>query len=280
MKRFKTILSASRMSDMPKYYPEDIIRECRTRFEKGVEAHTLVLWTKHPDALLAEPLNGFLKELALNGVQLFIELTITGMGAKIIGTNRSGAWKIEPNAPPCEEALKLLPEIIDLTGSAQRIKIRIDPLIKVKDFAGTLYSNAPLFDKILAQCAAEGITNFTFSFLEPGFHAKVDRRFKAMGCEIIAFSEPERLIFAEHLKRLESDYKVKIYACCVNGFDDSACIDGRLLDGLHPQKAPCDLSELRRRPKCGCVKSIDLGGWPVKKCFTGCDYCYANPLYL
>lgn len=280
MARYKTILSASRMCDMPKYFPEDIIRECRARLEKGIEIHTLVLWTKHPAAPLTEPLRGFLAGLMKGGVQLFIQLTITGMGGKVIGADRNGAWKIEPNSPSYGEALALLPELIEFAGAAGRIKIRIDPLVKVKDSAGRPYSNVALFEPILAEAAGHAINNFSFSFLEPGYHAKVDRRFKSIGCEIIRFSEFERAIIAENFRELETRYKVNIYACCVEGFAGSACIDGKLLAGLHPAKEECDPRALRRRPKCGCVKTVDLGGWPIKKCLTGCDYCYANPVYI
>ncbi|HBC73652.1 MAG TPA: hypothetical protein DC017_02115 [Candidatus Wallbacteria bacterium] len=280
MARYKTILSASRMCDMPKYYPDDIIRECLARLDKGVAVHTLVLWTKHPAALLSGPLHGFLSGLIKDGSQIFIQLTITGMGAKVIGANKNGDWKIEPNSPPYEDALALLPELIEFTGGAGRIKVRIDPLVKVKDLAGRQYSNVKLIEPILVEAAGHAIDNFSFSFLEPGYHAKVDRRFKSIGCEIIRFSEFERAIIAENFRTLESRYKVKIYACCVEGFEGSACIDGKLLSGLHPAKDECDPRELRRRPKCGCVSSVDLGGWPVKKCPTGCDYCYANPVYI
>ncbi len=279
MNRYKTILSASRMCDMPKYYPEAIISETMTRISKGVDIHTLVLWTKHPRSLLANPLYDFLKNLTARGVQLFIQLTITGMGGAITGVNKNGAWQIEPGSPSYAQSLEALPGVIELTGSPRRIKIRIDPLIKVKDYTGVIYSNISTFDQILESASGLGIDNFSFSLLEPGFHAKVDRRFKSIGCEIIAFSGAEREALAGRFKALEAAYKVKINACCVEGFNDSACIDGRLLSALHPAGAVCDLREPRRRPKCGCVKSIDLGGWPVKRCGTGCDYCYANPLY-
>lgn len=278
MNRYKTILSASRMCDMPGYYPEAIISETMTRLAKGVDIHTLVLWTKHPEALLRNPLYDFLRGLTRRGVQLFIQLTITGMGGRVIGVKNSGAWLIEAHSPPFEKALGALPSIIELTGSPRRIKIRIDPIVKVKDFAGVIYSNISIFEHILKSALALEIDNFSFSLLEPGFHAKVDRRFKSIGCEILSFNNTERNSIASRFKEYEAAYKVNIYACCVEGFNDSSCIDGRLLSQLHPSGAPCDLKELRRRPKCACVKSIDIGGWPIKKCGTGCDYCYANPL--
>ena len=54
------ILSASRMTDMPKFYPEILIEEVNKRMDKNI--HTLVLWTKHPKPLLVNPLFDFLMD--------------------------------------------------------------------------------------------------------------------------------------------------------------------------------------------------------------------------
>lgn len=51
-KNNSVILSASRMTDMPKYYPDVLMKEVMTRIEKGMDIHTVVFWTKHPDAIL------------------------------------------------------------------------------------------------------------------------------------------------------------------------------------------------------------------------------------
>ena len=85
MARYKTILSASRMCDMPKYYPDDIIRECLARVDKGVAVHTLVLWTKHPAALLSGPLHGFLSGLIKDGIQIFIQIASKGRFNLLLG---------------------------------------------------------------------------------------------------------------------------------------------------------------------------------------------------
>ena len=50
------IISASRMTDMPKFYPKELINEVKSRMDKGTDMHTLVLWSKHPDSLLENEL--------------------------------------------------------------------------------------------------------------------------------------------------------------------------------------------------------------------------------
>jgi hypothetical protein len=54
------VLSASRMTDMPKFYPNELINEVEARLKKGLNIHTLVLWSKHPDSLLNNQLKEYL----------------------------------------------------------------------------------------------------------------------------------------------------------------------------------------------------------------------------
>jgi hypothetical protein len=46
------IISASRMTDLPAFYPESLIDEVEKRIEKNFKIHSLVLWTKHAASLL------------------------------------------------------------------------------------------------------------------------------------------------------------------------------------------------------------------------------------
>ena len=95
-----TILSASCMTDMPAFYPQQLIEAVESRRKKGVKIHTLVLWTKHPASLLKEPLYSFLLGLRNDGIQLYVQLTITGMGQLPMGTDLNGdPILIEPHAP-------------------------------------------------------------------------------------------------------------------------------------------------------------------------------------
>lgn len=275
------ILSASRMCDMPKYYPNDIITETEKRLKKGLQIHTLVLWTKHPASLLVNPLYDFLIKLKAENTQIFVQLTITGMGGLVVGKRTDGKPMIpEPNVPRFEEALKILPKIIELTGNAQRIKLRIDPVARIKDTDGKVFSNLKYFPVIVDFASKLGIQNFVFSFLEKGFYRKVDMRYVKIGGEIIPPDNNERYTTALWLQKLQAKYDVRLEACNVLGFDESRCVDGNLLMQLHDDKNFfVSLKQPRSRALCGCTESIDIGGWPPKKCYSGCDYCYANSDY-
>lgn len=265
---------------MPRFYPNELIEEVEKRRDKGLLIHTLVLWTKHPKSLLAEPLNSYLKELRNDGIQLYLQLTITGMGQLPIGVDLNGyPIVMEPRVPKWEDSVNDLPEIIDLLGNPLRIRLRIDPILRFKDATGTVYSNLEYMPKIIASTAPMGIKTYNFSFVEDGMHDKVNRRFAKLGAAICPPNDEERERMKDWLGKLCNQYGICIYSCSVPGFPRSSCIDGVLLEQLHDSHMPTSHKPQLHRPLCGCTDSIDIGGWPPKKCFTGCQYCYARSSY-
>ena len=275
------VLSASRMTDMPKFYPEQLIEGVNSRLERGLAIHTLVLWTKHPGSLLLNPLRTYLEALKNKDIQLYVQLTVTGLGGRCIGVKSNGKpLVLEPKAPSLQDSLPVLPEIIDLVGKPERIRLRVDPIVRIKGGEGNIFSSLKFLPFIVREAAQYGIKHFIFSFLEKQTHRKVDKRFEEVGCRILPPDEMERHRTLNWLKQVESKYGVYISACCVPGFPESKCIDGALLQRLHDHQEPADLRQPRKRPQCGCTFSIDIGGWPPKLCHTGCDYCYAQSNYV
>ena len=274
------VLSASRMTDMPKYYPKELIRAVNERIEKGQNIHTLVLWTKHPQALLAEPLNGFLRALREKGIQLYLQLTITGMGGLSLGVDIDNQPLImEPHAPTWQDSVSVLPSVIALLGSPLRIRLRLDPIIRFRDANGQSQTNLSTIPLIIEETQKLGIKTYSFSFVESGIHNKVDRRFKSLGVEVMPPSADEREKTKSWFQKLADKYAIQIYSCSVPGFAVSSCIDGFLLEKLHDKQIPLSKKQPSHRTLCGCTESIDIGGWPPKKCFTGCQYCYAHSSY-
>jgi hypothetical protein len=168
--------------------------------------------------------------------------------------------------------------LVSLTGDARRILLRIDPIIRIRDARGQLFSNLQWFEPILCHAAGVGVSRFTFSFLEKGIHAKVDKRFENIGCEIVSPNSAERKKMQEWTVSLAQKYRVSISACCVPELPSSACINGMLLEKLHDRQLSVSHNQTKSRELCGCTQSVDLGGWPPRKCASGCLYCYANPL--
>jgi hypothetical protein len=205
-------------------------------------------------------------------------LTISGLGKKIIGTDLHNQPVIlEPNVPETNDAIELLPEIINLLESPDRIKLRIDPVVRLKNKNGQTFTSLPYFEPILAAGASYGIHQFTFSILDKEAYKKVNNRLVLRGFEIIPIDENERNQIRIFLKELANKYHVIIGACCINGFPESSCIDATFLEKTHDRQFLLNHKKKYSRPLCGCTISIDIGGWPPKKCYSGCLYCYANP---
>lgn len=272
------ILSASRMTDMPKFYYKELIQEVEGRLNKGIDVHTLVLWSKHPKSLLSGELNEYLRKLKSKKIQLYYQCTITGMGKRIIGINKDGSnFVLEPGVPKPYEAIHDLKDVIDLLGSPLRVKLRIDPIVRIKNvYTNEIFSNIVLAEEIIKETSKLGIKNYTFSFLESSIHNKVDRRFDKYDWKIITPDNDEKKKVYMWFKEKANKYGVNFEACCVPGLKESRCIDGYLLNTLHDMNKEADLKEPRKRQLCACTSSIDIGGWPPKKCFSGCKYCYAN----
>ncbi len=283
--RIGVILSASCMTDMPAFYPKQLIEAVETRRKKGVQIHTLVLWTKHPASLLKEPLNSYLTGLRNDGIQLYVQLTITGMGQLPMGVDLNGdPIVIEPHAPKWEDAVAELPKVIELVGNPLRIRLRIDPILRFKDAAGVTQSNLEYMPKIIEATAPLGIKTYSFSFVEDKNdkeldkgHLKVNRRFEKMGATILPPTLEERAGIKAWMDELSNQNSIQILSCATPGMEKSSCINGAWLEQLHDSHMPTSHEECPSRALCGCTESIDIGGWPPKKCFTGCLYCYSNP---
>lgn len=272
------IISASRMTDMPKFYPKELINEVKSRMDKGTDIHTLVLWSKHPDSLLENELFNFLNQIRNQGIQLFYQCTITGMGNRVLGKNKDGSdFILEPNVPKPYKAFSDLENVIALLGSPLRIRLRIDPIVKLKNkYTCEEFTNLLMIDEIIKRTSKLGINNYTFSFLENGIHNKIDYRFNKYEWNIVTPNLEEKRQINNWLKEKAEKYNVKIESCCVQGLDSHRCIDGYLLSELHNEHKEANLKEPKKRKLCSCTNSIDIGGWPPKKCYSGCKYCYAN----
>lgn len=272
------VISASRMTDMPKFYPKELIKEIQSRIDKGMDIHTLVLWSKHPDSLLEKELFNYLIEIKKQKIQLFYQCTITGMGSRVIGKNKDGSdFILEPRVPKPYKAINDLKKVIELLEEPLRVRLRIDPIVKLKNkYTNEEFTNLSMVEEIINQTSKLGIKNYTFSFLENGIHNKVDYRFQKYDWRIITPNLNEKKQIFLWLKEKAKKYNIKIEACCVQGLDSSRCIDGDLLSKLHYCDKNADLKEPKKRELCNCTNSIDIGGWPPKKCYSGCKYCYAN----
>lgn len=253
------VISASRRTDLVGCFPEAFIERLNEYPPEHV--HSLVIWTKNPLPLLH---NKLLRKKITQYAQIYLHLTVTGMGGS----------RFEPHIPHSGQILRMLPDIVQLIGSPTRLAWRFDPIIHLKK-ADQRYSNISFFPSLAEAFAGEKICSVKVSWLS--LYKKVMRNIKKIGWEPEDVSVEKKKEQARKLERIALAHNQTIEYCCIEGFPVSRCIDGNLLQKLHPDGLPCSTNPAKgQRMLCGCTASIDIG-WYNQSCLHGCVYCYANP---
>ncbi len=275
----KNVISISRRTDIPKWHTSWLInalRENKATYihpARGIssvslqpeEVHSLVLWSKDYDNLLAE------KELLkyLNAYNIYLHFTITGLGTTF--------W--EPRTIHSSHALKQMAKLIEIFGT-ERVNWRFDPIVFWQE-NGSLKSNAETF-KQLCRCIGElGVKTCTFSFAQ--WYSKCMRR---AAKHSINYVDPPVIVKKQMLAviaEIASSNGIKL-SCCAQkewvgelGIKKARCIDGEFLTILAGGRAASIEKDRSQRSQCGCTRSIDIGSYS-QRCLHGCIYCYANPI--
>jgi len=260
---FKKVISASRRIDMvgtaPHQLAEILAQKCPPE-----TVHSLVIWTKNPENLFAvQPLHKILQQYD----QLFFHYTITGMGGSIL----------EPRVPDPLTALKWLDKIVALAKETRRIRFRFDPIVHLKLPDGSLYTNLPWLERFAPRIQQAGIADISISWMSA--YRKVVARLRRAGITINEISSQCWKDETDLINEIADRFNFKIHGCCVPQMPKSKCVDGILLNQLHPLGEKCSTQKARgQRSNCGCTESWDIG-WYFK-CAHGCRYCYANPIEI
>jgi hypothetical protein len=254
------VLSASRRTDLVACFPDYFIEKLEAYPPERV--HTIVIWTKNPENMLT---NKRLRSTLARYRQLYIHLTITGLGGSVL----------EPRIPPWQDVAGMIAQLVAFTGDERCITWRFDPIIRA-EVKGALLSNIELFSPIIEVVSKVGIPLCRTSWVEP--YAKVQRRLSRRGVTLSLHSSEERCEQACELARIAGEHGMELQFCAMRDFPRSRCIDGELLSELHLDALSCSRVRARgQRPLCGCTQSIDIG-WYSQKCPHGCLYCYASPM--
>jgi len=253
------VLSASRRTDLVGCFPEALMK--RLADYPPDRVHSLVIWTKNPAAMVK---SGGLTRVLTDYRQIFIHLTITGMGGE----------EFEKNIPPWQEVVDLLGPLVKLVGDPDRICWRFDPIFEVKK-EGKIYGNFHLFPILAEAVAAYGIKDCRISWVSP--YKKVISRMGKNGWCLVQKTAEEEKKQTEILEKICSSCGLRLNFCSMEGFPTSRCIDGNLLNDLHPDGLIASIAKAKgQRELCGCTKSLDIG-WYTDRCKHGCMYCYALP---
>lgn len=278
----RKVISASRRTDLTASFPEWLADALRKRSARVVgprrrviqvdlqpdSVHTLVLWSKDYSALI-ENRHG-LRDLISKYSQIYLHFTITGLGGSFI----------EKGVPSPESALGQMKELIDITGSPERLSLRFDPILFWKE-GGDTRSNLSFFDRLAPELQAHDVTRVRISFAQ--WYGKAGRRAERHGLQFVDPGVGEKRAITSRLVETASRRGLSLFACSqrfldgIPGIHPSSCIDGALLQRLHPRGEPVSLIKDRsQRRECLCTKSVDIGSY-TQACPHSCLYCYANP---
>jgi len=257
------VISASRRIDMVGCYPEQFVQILEQKCPPE-KVHTLVIWTKNAAHLFDHP---ELSQKVRQYSQLFFHYTVTGMGGSLL----------EPFVPSPQKAMSLLPQLIKLAGSPLRIRFRFDPIVHLKLPDGSEYCNLNYFEEYAPEIARLGIKDVSISWMSE--YKKVMTRLNRANIQIIHISKDQQMREIDLLFNIAHKFGLTIHGCCVPDLPQSKCIDGELLNQLHPMCLLCSTKKAKgQRKSCGCTESWDIGWY--HKCLHGCRYCYANPVEL
>jgi hypothetical protein len=296
------IVSASRRTDIPAFYPDWLMgrieagyclvrnpfdaRRLRRVSLDPAEVDFLVLWTRDP-----RPLAPRLGEIEERGLRFYVQMTIAGYPRSI-----------EPGAPPLEEALRAFRELADRVGP-ERALWRYDPVILARSLDASFHLEA--FGRIAA--ALEGSTKrVTLSVVDE--YAATRSRLAAAGFPEARFEVEAYAELLGELAAIARSRGMRAQACAEKaelrerGIEAGACVDAALAASLWPGPplavshnasaageldfgdGPSGLAardpgafaarDPGQRPACLCAKSVDIGAYGT--CPRGCAYCYAN----
>lgn len=257
------IISASRRTDIPAWYPEWFMNRLREGEvlvpnpynRKKVNRIVLspdtvdciVFWSKNP-----EPMRPFLREIDEMGYRYYFQMTITDYGQEL-----------EPKAPGTAEAMATFLLMSQELGK-ERMDWRFDPIILTEK-----YSKDYHLEKFEMMCEwlHAATTRCIISFVDA-----------YRGSPYRELEQEEIEDLAKGLGKIAGRYHLPLYSCAEKlnlkqyGILHGACIDKEKIHGIAGYKLDIK-KDSGQRKECRCVESIDIGGYDT--CIGGCRYCYA-----
>jgi hypothetical protein len=287
-KRSKTILSASRRTDIPAFYMDWFMAGiAKGSFEvtnpfnhnrrqipaRPQDIHSIVFWSKNFGPFLD---GDFDRRLQQRGYRLFFNFTINAAHPKL-----------EPHVPPLNERLRQMGALAR-RHDPESITWRFDPLCFVRGNHGAVSPAevlAPL-QTIADPLADMGIRRCVTSFVD--LYQKIRNRLPAAHLELV---DPPLAVKCETLlamAKILAPKNISLGACCEKsvlealppdaGIYAGNCIPGPLLARLYGADITLKKDPGQRRNSgCTCNVAVDIGSYHQHPCYHNCLFCYANP---
>lgn len=287
MASLKTILSASRRTDIPAFYMDWFMAGIQTgSFEvlnpfnhhrRHVAAqpdhvHSIVFWSKNFGPFLE---GRFDQRLQRRGYRLFFNFTINGPSPEL-----------EPHIPPLAARIRQMSALCQRHDPAL-ITWRFDPICFFRrNGQGRLHDNLEALEAIADALAAMGILRCVTSFVD--LYRKVQNRLPAAGLQLV---DPPLALRRETLLRMAavlSPRNISLGVCCEKavlealpaaaGIGAGDCIPGALLAARFGGDLALKNDPGQRRTRgCTCNVAADIGSYGQQPCYHNCLFCYANP---
>ena len=283
----KTILSASRRTDIPAFYMEWFM----AGIAKGVfevlnpynqhrrqvparphQVHSIVFWSKNFGPFLRD---SFDRRLQGKGYHLFFNFTIN-----------TASPVLEPHVPSLGERLRQMAVLAE-RHDPRTITWRFDPICFFRTAPhDALRHNLDDLETIADAAARLGIRRCVTSFVD--LYRKVLIRLPPKGLELV---DPPLDVKSEILVSIAEKLRerdIALGVCCEQvvrealppgtGIHPAACIPGPLLARLFGSDMLLKKDPGQRRAAgCTCNAAVDIGSYRWHPCYHNCLFCYANP---
>ncbi|MDT8902069.1 DUF1848 family protein [Anaeroselena agilis] len=282
--KLKTVISASRRTDLPRFHYrwlQDALRAgeavvVNPRFPaasyrvdlRPESVHTVVLWSKDFANILADP--GRLADY-----NLYFHYTVNNYSPLL-----------EPGVPPYAATLRTLEGLL-ARHRPEQFTIRFDPVIISTggelrpDPAKPGRARLAAFERLCRDLAALGMRSCRLATSHIALYPHVKKRLAAAAdLGFVPLEDNLLTLFFTRLAEIAAAHGLTLRSCAspllaaVPGLVPGRCVDGDLLAALAGEKA----SRARdggQRAACGCTKSVDIGGY-AQTCGFNCLYCYAR----
>ena len=273
----KTIISASRRTDIPAFY----LNWLKNHMNKGFinvpnpfnrkqlkyvslsanEVGWIVLWSRN--------YGPFLKQYQFfQDFNLFFHFTV------------NPAHKLlEPDMISPAKAVTQMEKLVSLFDP-KVIIWRYDPIVFYQSRSGVESNHdGNVLREYLEKFSALGLKRCYLSFVH--LYPKVLKRVKRLkDFKFIELSIEKKNEILREMADLALHYDMQLFSCFndkllnVPGVQKGHCIDGKMLNQLI--NLPVSEKTLPTRPDCGCTVSIDIGDYVDTPCKYKCLYCYAR----
>jgi hypothetical protein len=277
----KTVISASRRTDIPAFYLNNFIEAIRrgsvivaNPFYPGRSSQVdlrpesvswIVFWSRNYKHFLK-------KREIFAAYNLFFHFTILP------------ASKLEKASMPVKKALSQLQELCAYYGG-ERIIWRYDPVhFWIGDHGLCSNHDPAFFREMCREISSFGVRSCYTSFVHPyqKYRARLGQALPQIQIHLPEAEERRRI--AAEMAETAAQFQIHLHACCNDdllttpGVYKGHCIDGELLNRLSSGDS-ATTAHAPSRAQCGCTRSIDIGDYRKQPCYFGCMYCYANPVW-